>query len=153
MIDERIEFLGGYVDNILGPYEDLNALKGLSSSQRFEGLTVMVKSPIPMEVWLVGGKNNSNWRIKSLIPVDTYADLEAATQTIVGVINKMLNIGTEATVIADETNEGKLTKYWVTNIDTTAKTVTWEKMNNGGGGQDLNDYLKKDIISGEDMEK
>ena len=146
---EQFQYTGGYVDTILGPYDDLTSLKSINSDFRFEGLTVVIKSPVQMECWLVGGTANSYWRIKSLFPLNTYADLVAATEEIQASFVKMVNVGTEATVLEDETNDGKLTKYWATAVDTKAKTVTWERMTGGAEG----DYVPTDCITGADLEK
>ena len=156
---EQLKISGAYVDNLLGPYADLSALADIASSDRFIGLTVTVLAPVQMDVWLTS-RYNSGWRIKAIRPLATFADLTTATETIMASIPRMIEVGTEATVIADETNGGKPTKYWATAVDTTAKTVTWEKM---GGNVDLTgyateqwvedkDYLPKDSIQGNDKE-
>lgn len=149
-VDEKIILNGGYVDGTIGPLANVTDLKksGGLVSNRFKGLTVTVLAPVQMDCWLVNGVADMHWRIKSLAPLATYAALTTATETIMANIPKMLAIGTEATVTADETNDNKPTKYWVTAVSGTE--VTWEKMNNGGG--DLSKYLEKDIIDGEDME-
>lgn len=148
-LTDNFKFSGGYVDDLVMPYEDLASLKGIESEYRFEGLTVTVKQPIMMECWLVGGTMNSNWRVKSIFPIDTYAKLSEITLTILSAINKMINVGTTVVVLSDETNDGKMTEYWATEVNTKEKTVTWERKSNGGAE---GEYVPLDCVKGEDTE-
>lgn len=143
-LDDKIKLLGeGYADGKMGPFEDLTSLKDID--YRFEGLAVTVLNPIPMECWLIGGKLNSNWRVKQFSSIPTYADLIEYTNTIFTSFKKMIAVGTEATVIEDENNDNKLTKYWV--VSNNGTSIVWEKMNKLDG-----DYVPKDCVSGSDTE-
>lgn len=144
-IEKLIYSNEGYLDQKMGPYSTLTDLKNIK--YRFVGMTVNVLTPVQMEVWLVNGKLNSNWRIKQFSSIPTHAKLIEFTNTIFSSFKKMITVGTEATVIADETNDGKVTKYWVISNDGNA--IVWEKMNNGNLEEN---YVPKNCITGEDIE-
>lgn len=127
------------VDSTQGPYADLTALGNITNL--YQGLTVVVLSPVPMECWLPSGKRKNNWRVKQFTSIPTYADLETFSSTIFGSMNYLIDKGTEATVLADETNEGKVTKYIVANK--TSEGIVWEKL---GGGEAFVP------VSGDDLE-
>lgn len=124
---DRFRINNAYVDNVLGPYADIDALKGINmSNDRFVGLTVTVLSPVQMECWLVGSTGNSGWRVKSFAPFATYQDLITKSAVIFTKLKGMVNIGTEAVVVADETNDNKTTKYVLTGKTTTE--FVWERV-------------------------
>lgn len=116
---------GGPLDAKLTPantYADLINLSRIPRAQRYIGLTVTVLNSgttnNPVEYWLVGGTGNSSWKIKTGNIVPTKADLLAISSSA-------CTVGLEMIVQSDETNEGELTKYWVTNIS--GGTVTWSQ--------------------------
>ena len=117
------------VDSSYGPYADLNALDGVSNL--YQGLTVVVLSPVVMECWLPNGNRKRHWRVKRFTSIATYADLLSYSSTIFAAMNYLIDVGTEATVLADETNEGKVTKYWVTGKEN--GQIIWEKFSGAGG--------------------
>ena len=94
--------------------------------QRYVGLTVTVLNKdttnIPTEYWLVGGTTNASWKLKTGNIVDTKANLLAISPSA-------CTVGLEMIVQTDESNENKLTKYWVTEIS--GDTVTWERKQYG----------------------
>lgn len=83
----------------------------------------------PMKLYLKGGNKFKNWQIKEIFPVPTHEALDnLATFTVgLGLPIAKFTKGLEVTVVADEKNEGKPTKYRITAVDTTANTVTWER--------------------------
>lgn len=90
----------------------------------------VVKSTYPMEFVLSGSTGNGAWRLNKLSPVKTHKEVETLL-TKYNVPSKAFSIGIEIMVEKDETNNNKPTKYWITAIDTTANTVTWERCDNG----------------------
>ena len=117
-------------------FSDLNDTARLPLANRYVGMTVLVLNPSPVEYWLVGGTKNKNWKVKAGNVVPTKADLNAISASA-------CTLGLEMVVQADETNEGKVTKYWVTSI--TNDVPTWEQKQYGGGGAEV-------TITGEDIE-
>lgn len=117
-------------------FDELKVAARIPVAQRYVGLTVTVLNSgttnIPTDYWLVGGVRNSNWKIKAGNLVDTKANLLLISPSA-------CTIGLEMVVQADETNGGKVTKYWVTAIEN--GTVTWEQKRYGAGvtvdGEDL----------------
>jgi len=124
----------------VGAYDDLKSASRIPLAQRYIGLTVTVLNTatnnIPVEYWLVGGTKNSCWKIKTGNIVDTKASLLSLSPSA-------CTIGLEMVVQADETNDNKVTKYWVTGIS--GGTVIWEQKQYGGGSASVE-------ISGEDIE-
>lgn len=117
-------------------YSDLNDTSRIPLSERYVGLTVLVLNPSPTEYWLVGGTKNKNWKIKQGNVVPTKADLNA-------IAADACTLGLEMVVQADETNEGKVTKYWVTEFNGT--TPVWSQKQYGGGSANV-------PVDGEDLE-
>ena len=117
------------VDSTYGPYADLAALGDITNL--YQGLTVVVLAPVVMECWLHNGKRKNHWRVKRFTSIPTYADLQQYSATIFAAMNYLIDVGTEATVLADETNEGKVTKYWVTGKEN--GQIIWEKFSGAGG--------------------
>lgn len=139
------------LDAKMQPVESVNDLKDLARfplQDRYVGMTVVVLNNTydedgyvvtsnPVEYWLVGDILNACWqkKVSDNITVPTYADLP--------VLNYFLNngdpypngvyVGMERIVLADETNEGKMSKYWVIGIDEEGN-VSWERKEYGGGG-------------------
>lgn len=121
-------------------YSDLLLTKrdlgGIPLTKRYVGMTVTVLNSdttnIPTEYWLVGGRTNACWKIKTSNVIDTKAHLLALSASA-------CTVGLEMVVQADETNGGKVTKYWVTKIENGAPV--WEKKIYGTGvtveGEDL----------------
>lgn len=105
-------------------YDDLKAASRIPVKERYIGLTIVVLNPAPTEYWLVGGTRNPNWKIKTGNIVPTKNDLLAISASA-------CTVGLEMIVQSDETNENKVTKYWVTAID--GANVTWEQKIYGGG--------------------
>lgn len=101
-------------------------LGGIPINKRYVGMTVTVlntdTSNIPTEYWLVGGKTNASWKLKAGNIVDTKASLLAISPSA-------CTVGLEMIVQVDESNENKLTKYWVTAVD--GESVTWERKQYG----------------------
>ena len=113
-------------------YEELKDAARIPIAERYVGLTVTVLSPTPVEYWLIGGTRNSNWKIKTGNLIDTKENLLAISPSA-------CTLGLEMVVQADESNEGKVTKYWVTAID--GANVTWSRKQYGASvtvdGEDL----------------
>ena len=124
------------VDAKLQPVDDINGLKAISVKDRYVGMTVTVLNAIrdedgyiifsnPIDYWLVDGTSNKCWKVKSSnTTVPTYAALMALTVS-------EAYTGMERIVIADETNENKMTKYWVTGVDTERGVVDWSRKEYG----------------------
>lgn len=114
------------------PVETLQELAAIPMNYRYIGLTVTVLNSVydeddelvsqsPVDYWLVGGIQNPYWKIKGN-SVPTKSDLLAISY-------QACQLGTEMVVQADETNENKVTKYWVTAID--GQNVTWSQKQYG----------------------
>ena len=107
-------------------YAELTDLTRIPVAQRYVGLTVTVLNAnsggTPVEYWLVGGRTNASWRIKAGNIIDTKANLLAISPAA-------CTVGLEMIVQADESNGGKLTKYWVTAIEN--GEVTWSQKQYG----------------------
>ena len=104
-------------------FEELSDLTRIPRAHRYIGLTVTVlNSGSPLEYWLVGGTTNAYWKVKAGNILPTKADLLSLS-------SGACTVGLEMVVQNDETNENKLTKYWVTDI--TNGNVTWEKKEYG----------------------
>ena len=102
-------------------YAELSDMARIPRAQRYIGLTVTVLnagSGMPLEYWLVGTTTNAGWKIKTGNVVPTKANLLAISPSA-------CTVGLEMIVQADESNDNKLTKYWVTAID--GGVATWEK--------------------------
>ena len=137
-INKTTTISGQYYSTASGPldakltpadsYSDLVAMKRIPLTQRYVGLTVTVlnkeEGGTPVEYWLVGGKMNSSWKIKAGNIIDTKEHLLAISPSA-------CTLGLEMVVQQDESNEGKVTKYWVTAID--GGNVTWSQKQYGGG--------------------
>ena len=114
-------------------YAELTDLQRIPVAQRYVGLTVTVLNPTPIEYWLVGGRTNASWKIKAGNIIDTKENLLAISPSA-------CTVGLEMVVQADETNDGKVTKYWVTAID--GGDVTWSRKQ----------YSAQVTVDGEDLE-
>ena len=142
-INKNTTIPGQYYSTARGPldakmtpadsYEELTDLSRIPVAQRYVGLTVTVLNPTPVEYWLVGGRTNASWKIKAGNIVDTKANLLAISSSA-------CTVGLEMVVQADETNDNKVTKYWVTAID--GANVTWDRKQ----------YGAQVTIEGEDQE-
>jgi len=142
-LSDQIFYNSSYSDISMDPVESVEALTGLTNL--FQGLTITVLTPVPMELWLRDGKIRAYWRIKRFKPFATFEDLRVKTADIVTKMHSLFEKGIEATVLADETNNGELTKYY---LDSKAKvegvwTLTWKKVSVDAGvivvGDDLED--------------
>lgn len=132
----------GPLDAKLATLSSFAELRSIPNTDRYVGMTVAVvgaNSAAPCtEYWLVGGTKNPNWKVKAGNVVPTIEDLNAISSAA-------CIVGLEMIVQSDSTNEGKVTKYWVTAIDTVNKTVTWDRKQYGGGGAAV-------TVEGEDIE-
>ena len=145
-INKSTTITGQYYSTARGPldakltpaetYSELTDLARIPVANRYVGLTVTVLNPTPVEYWLVGGRTNGSWKIKAGNIIDTKANLLAISPSA-------CTVGLEMIVQSDETNDNKLTKYWVTEIS--GNNVVWEQKRYGSGGSDV-------TISGEDIE-
>ncbi len=145
-INKNTTITGQYYSTSRGPldakltpaetFEELSDVNRIPISNRYVGLTVTVLKPTPVEYWLVGGRTNNSWRIKAGNIIDTKANLLAISPSV-------CTVGLEMVVQNDETNDNKLTKYWVTSVSDDG--VVWEQKRYGEGGSDV-------TISGEDIE-
>lgn len=135
---------GGPVDIASTPVETVEELAAIPNAYRYIGLTVTVMNSVydeddelvsqnPVDYWLVGGIQNPFWKVKAGNIVDTKANLLAISPSA-------CTIGLEMVVQADETNDNKVTKYWVTAID--GANVTWGRKQ----------YGAQVTIEGEDQE-
>ena len=124
---------GGPVDIASTPVETVEELAAIPNAYRYIGLTVTVMNSVydeddelvsqnPVDYWLVGGIQNPFWKVKAGNIVDTKANLLAISPSA-------CTIGLEMVVQADETNDNKVTKYWVTAID--GANVTWDRKQYG----------------------
>lgn len=120
-------------------YSKLVDAQRIPLAHRYVGLTVTVlnkeEGGIPVEYWLVGGRTNSSWKIKAGNIIDTKEHLLAISPSA-------CTLGLEMVVQQDESNDGKVTKYWVTAID--GGNVTWSQKQYGGGANVT--------VDGEDLE-
>ena len=137
-INKTTTISGQYYSTASGPldakltpadsYSKLVEAGRIPLTQRYVGLTVTVlnkeEGGTPVEYWLVGGKMNSSWKIKTGNIIDTKEHLLAISPSA-------CTLGLEMVVQQDESNEGKVTKYWVTAID--GGNVTWSQKQYGGG--------------------
>lgn len=113
-------------------YEGLNE----NASSRYIGMEKIVlnqdgATSYPMKFYLKGGTVMRHWQIKEIFPVPTHEALDnlAAFTVGLGLPIAKFTKGLEVTVVADEKNENKPTKYWIAAVDATANTVTWERCN------------------------
>ena len=129
------------------PVETMEELAAIPMNYRYIGLTITVLNSVyddedelvsqnPVEYWLIGGIQNRFWKIKHANLVPTKADLLSLSSEAVA-------LGFEMVVQQDESNDGKVTKYWVTAID--GSNVTWSQKQYGGGEAHV-------IVDGEDIE-
>lgn len=130
----------GPLDGKLAPvstYNELIDLQRIPRKDRYVGLTVTVlndgTSKLPVEYWLVGGTTNASWKIKA-------GNIVASKAELLAISPSACTVGLEMIVQIDETNDNKMTKYWVTGIN--SGTVTWEKKQ----------YEASVPITGEDQE-
>jgi len=104
-------------------YAELSDMTRIPRAQRYVGLTVTVlNSGSPIEYWLVGGTTNASWKIKAGNIIPSKSDLLAISPSA-------CTVGLEMIVQNDETNENKVTKYWVTEISN--GNVVWTKKEYG----------------------
>lgn len=115
-------------------YAELIDLARIPRAQRYVGLTVTVlNSGSPIEYWLVGGTTNASWKIKS-------GNIVPNKENLLAISSSACTVGLEMIVQSDETNENKLTKYWVTEISN--GNVVWTKK----------EYGAKITVTGNDQE-
>ena len=149
-INKSTSITGQYYSTARGPldakltpadsYEELQDLQRIPVANRYAGMTVTVlnaSSGGPVDYWLVGGRTNACWKIKAGNLIDTKAHLLAISPSA-------CTLGLEMVVQADESNEGKVTKYWVTEINN--GVVTWSQKQYGGGAAQV-------TVDGEDIEE
>lgn len=123
-LTENFQFNGAPVDATLNPVASYDDLKSITSTNRFLGMTVVVTNSgttkMPQTYVLSTSTLNSGWKLQSGFSVPTYASLST-------LVYNAITLGLEAIVVADETDGGKMNKYWVTAIDKSSKTVNWER--------------------------
>lgn len=130
------------------PVETVQELAGIPMQYRYVGLTITVLNSVyddddelvsqsPVDYWLVGGITNAFWKVKKSNIVPTKSDLNAIS-------SGACFLGLEMVVQEDETNDNKVTKYWVTAINN--GTVTWDRKQYGGGTATV-------PVEGEDQEQ
>lgn len=152
------------------PLDTVSDLAGIDKTHRYIGMTITVLNTdgdgIPVDYQLMGGINNSNWRVKrQKTSVANYAALSSLK-------SYEIYKGLEITVLSDENSEpvGKdgednyiypMVKYWVVDFDS-SKNPIWERQNNGGGveytagdgieinGNTISSFVKLNIEEGED---
>ena len=141
--------IGHSVDAALEPVENYDGLKGVPTNARYIGMEKIVLNSgngqtYPIRFFLSGTTRNAGWKIKEIFPVETHEALNSLVTftTGLGLPIAKFTVGLEVTVNADEDNGGKPTKYCISAVDTTANTVTWEKVS---GSAAL-------TISGDDVE-
>lgn len=148
-INKSTSITGQYYSTARGPldakltpadsYEELQDLSRIPVANRYAGMTVTVLNANgggPVDYWLVGGRTNGCWKIKAGNLIDTKAHLLAISPSA-------CTLGLEMVVQTDETNDNKVTKYWVTAIEN--GVVTWSQKQYGGGGAAV-------TVDGEDLE-
>ena len=127
-LTDNFEFNSAPIDAKLAPVESYDALKEINNSYRFLGMTVVVTNSgtgetatyLPQTYVLSSSLSNRGWKLQSGFSVPTYAHLSTLAYNAI-------TLGLEAFVVADETDGGKMNKYWVTAIDKSSKTVNWER--------------------------
>lgn len=145
--------IGHGVDAALEPVDNYSGLTGVTATARYIGMEKIVlnngnNQTYPMRFFLSGSTRNAGWKIKEIFPVPTHEALDnlVTFTTGLGVPFTKFTIGLEVIVIADEQNEGKPTKYWITAVDATANIVTWERCNGSSSA------APSVTVEGEDME-
>ena len=121
-LTDNLKFNKAPVDAALTPVASYNDLKSITSTNRFLGMTVVVTNSgtTKMPQTYVLSNSTLSWKLQSGFSVPTYASLST-------LVYNAITLGLEAIVVADETDGGKMNKYWVTAIDTESKTVNWER--------------------------
>lgn len=128
---------GKSIDGALQPCATFSILKDGAieyAASYYEGMEKILLNSgstavYPMKIYLKGGNKFKNWQIKEIFPVPTHEALDnLATFTVgLGLPIAKFTKGLEVTVVADEKNEGKPTKYRITAVGTAPNTVTWER--------------------------
>lgn len=142
---------GGSLDKALEPVSSYTDLASVPSKSRYVGMEKVVLNTkdgvnYPMVFYLKNGVRNTNWMIKQIFPLENFNVLDTLTETLLEIPYNRFSIGLEVTVVADETNDGKPTKYWITAIDTASNKLTWERCNSAVSDSGV-------TISGNDMEE
>lgn len=145
--------IGCSVDAALEPVDNYGGLKNVTTSARYIGMEKIVlnqdgATSYPMKFYLKGGTAMKHWQIKEIFPVPTHEALDnlAAFTVRLGLPIAKFTKGLEVTVVADEKNENKPTKYWIVAVDATANTITWERCN------DSSSAAPSITVEGTDME-
>lgn len=148
-----ISIEGHSIDAATEPVDTYTGVTGVATRARYVGMEKVVINKgdggsYPMKFFLSGSTRNAAWKIKEIFPVQTHEALDnlVTFTTGLGVPFAKFTIGLEVIVIADEQNEGKPTKYWITAVDATANTVTWERCNGSSSA------VPSVTVEGEDME-
>lgn len=128
---------GHGIDAALEPVENYSGLTSIAIKSRYVGMEKVVLNKengqtYPMKFFLSGSTRNTGWKIKQIFPLKDYATLKNILTLVPSISAKSYMVGLEATVIADETNDNRPTKYWITAIDTDSNTLTWERCNGSG---------------------
>ena len=90
---DQIKYTGkGYLDAKMMPVKTVDDLKKIPSTQRFEGLTVVVLNDgNPQDYWLIGGVSNSCWKPKTATSFD---DLKLTLEDgFLKLMNKEVQLG------------------------------------------------------------
>lgn len=124
------------LDAALAPVEKFEDIKEIPSRFRYQGMEVSSLklsngTLCRIDYSLNGGTSDYFWRIKSISPLPKFSDISQLPSEY-----QLYTKGLEITVIDDETNSHKITKYWVTSA--TSNGVSWgriENHNSDGGAK------------------
>lgn len=149
-----------YLDSAILNLESIAGLANVTGN--FNGRIALVETNgVSVTFKLVGGVTKICWRITSITNFKTHNDLNNFCNEIITnlssslKVSKAFEIGDEITIVADEENDGKLTKYYVEKIEKVNKvwTITWAKVVSGEGGSvetvnDIEDAIEKSKTNG-----
>lgn len=122
-------FAGGCpVDAATAPINQYTELFKIGERYRYEGMQVVGKqltnrTPCHIIYTLRNNIDDNSWKITHVDPLLNYSKLQVLPD-----LWTLYTVGLEVTIIADETNFGKTTKYWVTSA--TSNGVTWGRLEN-----------------------
>lgn len=121
---DQIKYTGkGYLDAKMMPVKTVDDLKKIPSTQRFEGLTVVVLNDgAPQDYWLIGGVSNSCWKPKT---ANNFNDLKLTLEDgFLKLMNKDIQLG-EA-VNLNEFFPEPTDKLYITTVDYTTENNNGE---------------------------
>lgn len=148
-INSQFAIIGDYVDEKMTPVNNYNALLEIGANERFIGRTVVVLNndedsfKVPQTYCLIGGTANRNWKITDGNYVPAYANLSQIPYNA-------CTLGLTIVVAADETNDGKVSEYYVESLNSADKTVNWARKVSGPmiEGDDIETQEPVTIIMG-----